>query len=103
MATTSVSSPRCMAGMTLATPILAVLRMPQRIVGGHGQRMTPSSTLMTCEAQRSLPKVLKSWRVQTTFLSRVTSINCGLSGPAWVLPKIRLPLGLSWSDVTQAA
>ena len=73
------ASPFCMAGMTFSTPILAVLRMPQRILL-HGQRMTPSSTLITCEAQRSLPKVLKSWKVQTTFLSRVTSMSCGLLG-----------------------
>ena len=30
MATTSVNSPLCIAGITLTTPILAVLRMPQR-------------------------------------------------------------------------
>src|SRR5260370_5229446 len=30
MATTSDHSPRCMAGITLAVPILAVLRIPQR-------------------------------------------------------------------------
>jgi len=31
MATTSEWIPFCMAGMTLPTPILAVLRIPQRI------------------------------------------------------------------------
>src|SRR5688572_20977036 len=30
-----------------------------------------------------LPKFLKSFHVHTTFFAGVTSINCGLSGPAW--------------------
>ena len=34
IATTSVSSPRCMAGITLAVAMFAVLRMPQRIFFG---------------------------------------------------------------------
>jgi len=40
--------------------------------------------------------------VQTTFFSRVSSISCGLSGPAWQLPTTMLPLGRTWSDVTHA-
>ncbi len=56
---------------------------------------------ITTPTARSFPNVLKSLRVQTTFLSRLTSINWGLSGPAWQLPKMRSPLGKSFSVVTQ--
>ena len=44
-------------------------------------------------AARSLPKVLKSLKVQTTFLSRVTSMSWGFSGPAWQLPTIEVAVG----------
>ena len=33
----------------------------------------------------------------------MTSKSCGLSGPAWQLPTMRLPLGRTWSVVTQAS
>ena len=49
-----------------------------------------------------LPKVLKFLNVQTTFLSRVTSISCGFSLPAWQLPMITFPFGNTSSMVTQA-
>src|SRR5260221_9409100 len=68
--------------------------------GGH--RTVLSGKPNTWAAARLLPKVLKFLNVQTTFLSRVTSINCGLPGAAWQLQTIRLPLGSACSVVTQA-
>src|SRR5262245_11013427 len=57
----------------------------------------------TCAATRLLPKFVKSLNVQTTFLSRVTSMSCGFTAPACVLPKIRLPVGSCSSVVTHAS
>lgn len=46
------------------------------------QRTTFPLTPTVAEAGVKLPRFLKSLNVQTTFLSRETSISCGLSGPA---------------------
>src|SRR5262245_3377699 len=45
-------------------------------------RMTSPPTSSNCAAARLLPKFLKSRKAHTTFLSRVTSMSCGFSGPA---------------------
>ena len=50
-----------------------------------------------------LPKFLKSLKDHTTFLSLVTSMNCGLFGPAWQLPIIVLPLASRSTQVTHAS
>ena len=52
---------------------------------------------------RSLPNVLQSCSVQTTFLSGVTSMSCGFLGPAWQFPKTMLPFGRTSTVVTQAS
>src|ERR1022692_1994667 len=60
-------------------------------------------TSSTIELEVASPKLVKSWKVQTTRLSRVISMICGFFGPAWQLPRTMLPLGSTWSEVTQAS
>ena len=87
-----------------SSPDVGLLRPEpaRRRAASGGLRGEPQSAIKGRATARPLPKVLKSLKVQTTFLSRVTSMSCGLSGPAWQLPKMRLPLGRSSRVVTQA-
>ena len=55
--------------------------------------MTGPSTSSTWAEAVALPKVLKSLNVQTTFLSRVTSMSCGLLGPGVAVAEDQVAVG----------
>src|SRR5687768_11500347 len=64
-----------------------------RVIGVSGSTATGSE----------LPNRWKSLNDQTTFLSGVTSSNCGFSGPAWQLTTNVLPLSNRPTIVIQAS
>ena len=53
--------------------------------------LTAPSESITNATGTAFPKFLKSLNVQTTFLSRATSMICGFLSPAWQFPMMMLP------------